>query len=47
MARLRVPAMGQGSIGTGWALTVLLGVMAALAVVGVIRSTNTGRAGEP
>jgi len=39
--------LGNGSVGSAWALTVLLGMVVALTVVAVVRSKNTGRADEP
>jgi O-antigen ligase len=39
--------LSNGSVAAAWALTVLLGVIVALTVVAVLRSRNTGRAGEP
>jgi hypothetical protein len=39
--------LGNGSVGSAWALAVLLGVVVALTVVAVVRSKNTGRADEP
>lgn len=40
-------ALGKGSIGAAWALATLLGVVVAVVVVAVVRSSNTGRADEP